>query len=72
MTRTERAEHAKQDKADGRSAVMIRLPADLPPLTRSGCRALLAILVELTEVPLLNRSESDESGERGRDDHNIG
>jgi hypothetical protein len=35
--------------------VTVRLPAELPALTSRAARALLAILVELTEVPVLDR-----------------
>jgi hypothetical protein len=35
--------------------VTVRLPAELPTLTPRVARALLAILVELTEVPVLDR-----------------
>ena len=43
--------------------VTVRLPADLPTLTPRAARALLAILVELTEVPVL-----DQPAERASDD----
>jgi len=33
----------------------VRLPAELPTLTPRAARALLAILVELTEVPVLGQ-----------------
>lgn len=32
----------------------VRVPAGLPSLTRPACRALLAILIELTEVVVLD------------------
>ena len=35
--------------------LVVRLPAEMPRLTRPAWRALLAILVELTEVPVLDR-----------------
>lgn len=35
--------------------VTVRLPAELPALTPRAARALLAILVELTEVPVLGQ-----------------
>jgi len=43
--------------------VVVRLPAELPRLTSHVASALLAILVELTEVPVLDRP-----GEGVRDD----
>ena len=39
---------AKQETAT------VRVPAGVPPLTRPACRALLAILIELTEVTVLD------------------
>jgi hypothetical protein len=35
--------------------LVIQLPAEMPLLTRPAWRALLAILVELTEVPVLDK-----------------
>lgn len=43
--------------------VTVRLPAELPVLTRSASRILLAILVELTEVEVLDGPT--EGGRRG-------
>ena len=37
--------------------VTVRLPAELPTLAAGAARALLAILVELTEVPVLDPPE---------------
>ena len=37
--------------------VWVRLPAELPPLSRVASRTLLAILVELTDVPVLDKPE---------------
>lgn len=37
--------------------VTFRLPAELPVLTRSASRILLAILIELTEVEVLGGPE---------------
>jgi hypothetical protein len=34
--------------------LVVRLPAEAPSLTKPACRALLVILVELTEVPVLD------------------
>jgi hypothetical protein len=62
VTSAERAKRAKRARDGDRSVV---LPAELPPLTRASSRTLLAILIELTEVPLLDVARRDESGERG-------
>jgi hypothetical protein len=35
--------------------LVVRMPAEVPLLTRPAWRALLAILIELTEVPVLDR-----------------
>jgi len=43
--------------------VTVRLPAELPALTPRAARALLAILVELTEVPVLGQPAEGESGD---------
>jgi hypothetical protein len=43
--------------------VMVRVPAEVPTLTPRAAHALLAILVELTDVPVL-----DQPGEGTRDD----
>ena len=40
--------------------VTVRLPVERPPLTQAASRVLLAILIELTEVPVL-----DVADERG-------
>jgi hypothetical protein len=34
--------------------IVVRVPDELPTLTRRACRILLAILVELTEVEVLD------------------
>lgn len=34
--------------------VRVQLPAEPPPLTQSASRTLLAILIELTKVPVLD------------------
>lgn len=44
-------------------AITVRLPAELPVLTRQTARILLGILVELTEVEVLDsRAEGDRDG----------
>ena len=66
MTSAERAKRAKQAmECDDRSAVAVRFPAELPPLARASSRTLLAILIELTEVPFLDDAGRDELEERG-------
>jgi hypothetical protein len=47
--------------ADG---VTVRVPAELPTLTPRVARVLLGILVELTEVPVLDRPEEGVSDDR--------
>jgi hypothetical protein len=41
--------------------VRVRLPAEPPGLSRVASRRLLAILVELTDVPVLDRPEGRET-----------
>lgn len=48
-------------RADG---VTVRVPAELPTLTPRVARLLLGILVELTEVPVLDRPEEGVSDDR--------
>lgn len=43
--------------------IAVRVPAEPPVLTRDVCRILVAILIELTEVPV-----PEEPRERGCDD----
>ena len=45
------------------NALTLRVPSELPSLNRDACRILLEILVELTEVPVLEAPR-----ERGRRD----
>ena len=40
---------------EGRQRVTVRLPAQLPVLSREASRILLAILVDLAEVEVLER-----------------
>ncbi|GAA3359614.1 hypothetical protein [Saccharopolyspora gregorii] len=42
---------------DGREGITVHLPAELPDLNPQTCRALLAILVELTETKALDGVE---------------
>jgi hypothetical protein len=44
--------------------VAVRLPGELPTLTPRVARVLLGILVELTEVPVLDRPEEGVSDDR--------
>jgi hypothetical protein len=43
----------------GDSKITVRVPAELPALTRESARILTVILVELTEVPILDKPQRD-------------
>jgi hypothetical protein len=58
-TRPGDAVTASIDQKSEISAVTVRLPATLPALTPRLARALLAILVELTDVPVLEEVRYD-------------
>lgn len=46
--------------------IKVRLPAELPPLTPTVCRELLAILVELTADEILDSSTEGPDHGRGQ------
>lgn len=56
-------ERAWREISSSEDGVTVRLPVEAPALTSRAARALLAILVELTDVPVLDRP-----GEGTRDD----
>lgn len=45
-------------------SIRVTLPAELPELTPAVARGLLAILIELTEVPVLDRQGEEVDRDR--------
>jgi hypothetical protein len=57
----ESAERTPAEISSVGDGVIVRLPAELPPVTPRVASALLAILVELTDVPVLDRPEEGDN-----------